>query len=575
MKKFLGIIVLGLFFFNPIFAAERSKAEIKNGIFIEDIEEFGTFNRINTAPIGMFETKHRQFIQKSKYSQEKIGLIFVTQKALLDKYPERLMMGMGYFEFFYMQQLKDNKKEIATFIKKQPNIDTNTRKVIKKIYGLNKARKSMRNTLGFTLEDDVQDVLKNYYVLSQLFSLGEKITIKLNFKEKKMSKRHSKISKYIGTIKNLVKDKNEKRVDDKKFNKEYSKKIKKINSEIKKLNKYYNYNKLGEFLNLIQEVEIKKTSTLLSAYNIIEFLLNEIKDKEVKKKFKIDLTNADFSNFTQKELMLLGEVSKTTKIFKVKKSNKIQLDILNLENNNIPINKFIDEFRGNALEFTSINFQIQSADKMKRWVQKDWANAWKTPIPEKINDTSKGIMIDLSGEEVKSIKAQLSIEYYKDLLNLDTTEEINKSLEDILSSIDASSFNFSYELNDYAKFLGDVMNLDIKNYVDLTALANAIYSADWSAEEYASTYQYNVEAINTLASGSSSFDTGQVAQSIGAALQDAADTILAASAAGLSVDLESAAAGFGYDSFASAVEAYNAANGTSYTTAEAAEALGQ
>ena len=38
MKKILGIIFVGLFFFNPIFAEERSEIEIKNGIFLEDVE---------------------------------------------------------------------------------------------------------------------------------------------------------------------------------------------------------------------------------------------------------------------------------------------------------------------------------------------------------------------------------------------------------------------------------------------------------------------------------------------------------------------------------------------------------
>ena len=66
-----------------------------------------------------------------------------------------------------------------------------------------------------------------------------------------------------------------------------------------------------------------------------------------------------------------------------------------------------------------------------------------------------------------------------------------------------------------------------------------------------------------------------MADSLGASLQDAADTIAAASAAGVSVDLEAAAAGLGYGSFADAVAAYNAANGTSYTVDQAKEALGQ
>ncbi|MDA9106542.1 hypothetical protein N9J74_03390, partial [Candidatus Pelagibacter sp.] len=260
---------------------------------------------------------------------------------------------------------------------------------------------------------------------------------------------------------------------------------------------------------------------------------------------------------------------------KANKSNKIQLDILNLENDNIPINKILNEFRANSLDLVSINIQMESVDKMKRWVRKDWADAWKTPIPEKIDDTSKGIMIDLSEEDIESIKAQLSIDHYKDLLNLDMARELNDNVNDIQSLIDTSTLSFSYGLDDYAQFLGDVMNLDIKNYADLTALANATYNANWSVEEYASAYQFEVDAINALASGTSSFDVAAMAQSVGASLQEAADTIAAASAAGISVDLEAAAAGAGFGSFADAVSAYNAANGTNYTEAEAREALGQ
>ena len=432
MKKILGIIFVGLFFFNPIFAEERSEIEIKNGIFLEDVEAFGTFNEIDTAPLGMFEPRDNQFVQMSKYSQGKIGLIFVQQKGMLDKFPENLMLGMGYFEFFYMQQLKDHKKDIIAFKEKYPNIGW-TKTNIKKIYGLNKARKAMRNALGFTLEDDVQEVLNTYYTLSQLFSLGEKEILELSSEEKKLLKTHLQLAKKLSMVKNLVKDKNEQRISEKKFKKEYSELYKKVDREIKKIDKYDNYNRLDKFLGTIQEIELSNTSALLSAYNLADFLLAEIKKKDVKKRFKIDLMNADFSNFKEKELKLLGEASNTTKLVKAKKSNKIQLDILNLENNNIPINKILDEFRTNSLDLASINFQMESIDSMKRWARKDWANAWRTPIPEKIDDTSKGIMIDLSEEDVESIKAQLSIDHYKDLLNLDMAKELNDNVKDIQS----------------------------------------------------------------------------------------------------------------------------------------------
>ena len=65
---------------------------------------------------------------------------------------------------------------------------------MQKIYGLNKARKSMRKALGFTLDDNLQEVLLTYVTLSKLFEKGEKITLKLD-KEKKI---------FIKVIKNLL-----------------------------------------------------------------------------------------------------------------------------------------------------------------------------------------------------------------------------------------------------------------------------------------------------------------------------------------------------------------------------------
>ncbi len=72
-----------------------------------------------------------------------------------------------------------------------------------------------------------------------------------------------------------------------------------------------------------------------------------------------------------------------------------------------------------------------------------------------------------------------------------------------------------------------------------------------------------------------SFEAASIAASIGHDLQTVADSIALAASVGVSSDLEAAAAGLGYDSFADAVAAYNAQYGTNYTEAEARENLGQ
>jgi len=140
----------------------------------------------------------------------------------------------------------------------------------------------------------------------------------------------------------------------------------------------------------------------------------------------------------------------------------------------------------------------------------------------------------------------------------------------------AKSFEFSYTLDDWAQAFGDMYSIDLNNYADLTSLAKAQYGANWSLEAFSAASQLRVDAINGLQSGDlSSFDAASIGAELGASLQEAADTIAAASAAGISVDLEAAAAGAGFDSFADAVSAYNAEHGTNYTEQEAKDALGQ
>ena len=177
-------------------------------------------------------------------------------------------------------------------------------------------------------------------------------------------------------------------------------------------------------------------------------------------------------------------------------------------------------------------------------------------------------------------KAQLALQNFQEIIQIDQFKdlvELNSEFDNIKSVINESTnFSFSYTLDDWAQAWGDIYDIDLNNYADLTALANAQHGANWSVEEYASAYQAEVDIINALQTGDlSSFDAASLAQDLGASLQEVADTISAASAAGIATDLEAAAAGLGFDSFADAVAAYNQQYGTNYTVEQAKEALGQ
>ena len=566
---------------NAPLSKERSEKEVKMGIFLEDLKSIKTeYKNIDWAPDGLFDKKYNSFTAKAKYSLGQIGLIFVKQKGLLEKYPERMMKGMAYFEFFYQLQLKESKRAIDNFANNYPTWDPANIKAVQKIYSLNKARKTMREALGHSLEDEMNDVLSTYWTMYKLFIQSNTSKVKLTKEEKKINKLHQDITKEIGKAKALAEKKIEYRIPEDKFLKEYSKISKNLSKVLHKAEYRKEYELLSSFIAELHDYKNKDTSALLSGYKLADFILKDLKKDVLKKTYIQDLSKADFSNFTQDELTILGDITKKNKLNKNIKSNEIQIDILNLENNKLPVSKLLDVYRNDLeVKLESLNLQLASSESMNRWALSDWANAWKNPIPTKVQDAA-GIEVNLSEKDIESLKAQLAMQNFKEIVEVDQFKDLienNSDLNDLQAMVSEStkSLAFSYGLDDYAAALGDMYKMDINNYADLTALANAEFGTNYSIEEYSSAYQLNVDAINALQSGYSSLDVATLASSLGASLQDVADTITAASAAGISVDLEAAAEGLGFDSFADAVAAYNAEHGTSYTEQEARDALGQ
>jgi len=582
MKKIVIYILLIFLNLNIANSNERSEKEIKLGVFLDDLVDIGSFEKIDFSPKGMFPETANSFYKKQAIANKKFIKIFISQKGLMEKYTDRVILGMAYFEYFYMQQLKENKKSLETFERKYPKVNAATKKNLKKLYGLNKAKKSMREALGLSLNDSPEVAIKRYYTLYKLLNQAEIKTIKISKEEKKLIKTHNKISKNISKLKSLIEDKKNARLSEKKFNKEYNKIFKSLSKDLKKNKDNKDYELLTSFIIEIEKLRDKNLEALLSGYKISEFVLQNIKKDKIPKKFEQDLSNANFDDFQQEELEILGKITKSMKLNKNVKSNEIQLHILNLENSNIPVSRFLNVYKDELnVKLDNINLMVASSSEMKDWKLSDWANAWKNPIPKSIVDEA-GIEITLSEDEIESIKAQLAMKNFKELLDLEEFNNLIKTNSDNFSQIsndltlNTQSFEFSFTLDDFARSFGDTYGLDINNYSDLTDLANAQHGANWSVEEYASAYQDNVDIINALQSGSiSSFDAGQIAAAANSSLQEVADTIRAATSAGVSVDLEATAQGLGYSSFADAVAAYNEQHGTNYTVDEAKESLGQ
>ena len=571
MKK---IFFIFLFFLIFSLANAKSEKEIKIGVFLEDLNDIGKFDNISNVPKGLFPENLNTFHGRSVKSQNEVGRIFVQQKGLMEKYPDRLMKAMAYFEFFYMNELKNNKAALERFEANYPDILNY--KNIQKLHNLNKARKTMREAIGLTIKESPEKAVSMFYTMHLMFKQSNLEIKKLSKEEKKRIKLHKNISKEIGKAKSLAEKKFENRILDKKFNKDLNKIKKNLSKALSKAEHIKEYELLSSFI--IEVNKLDDPSTLTSGYSLAGFILSDLKKNNLPKKFYHDLTKAKFDTFTQDQLKNLGEITKASKLNKNKKSNDIQLDILNLENGGMPVNKLLDVYRKDiGLKFDDLNLQLASSKEMSRWALSDWANAWKSPIPKKVQKA--GIEVSLSSDEIESVKAQLAMQNFQEILNVEEFKnffEDTSNFESIQDSISSNFSSFSFTLDDFAKALGDIRGLEINNYADLTALANAQHGANWSVEEYTSAYSGHLEVVKQLQSGDlSSFDAGQIAGEFADTLQEVADTVAAASAAGVSVDLEAVAQGAGYDSFAAAVAAYNEQYGTSYTVDQAKEALGQ
>ena len=316
MKKILAIFLF--FYIFPFIAnsAERTEQETKLGIFIEDFEQIGNFNEINNTPKEMFPEKANNFSKKQLISQKLFIKTFVTQKGLMEKYTDRVILGMAHFEFFYMQQLKENKRSIERFKETYPKVNPSIKKDIQKIYGLSKAKKSMREALGLSLNDSEEVAIQRYYVLYKLLNQAEIQTVKLSKEEEKNAKLHNNISKDISKLKSLTEDKLNKRLTDKKFDKEYSKIFKKLSKSLKKSKNIKDYELLTSFILEIDKYKDTKLSQVLSSFKVTEFILQNLKKEKIVKKFEQNLSNAKFDNFTQEELSILGDITNSMKVNK-------------------------------------------------------------------------------------------------------------------------------------------------------------------------------------------------------------------------------------------------------------------
>jgi len=603
-------------------AKDLSKTFIRK----EELEYIGQYKKINQYPVGLFKNSNFSESMLAKESAQEMYKTFVQHKNLNEKYPENMMRAMAYFEVFYNNKLKEEKKAIEDYKSNYPNVKKSSKKAIQSLYSLSKAKESMRKSIGLTSNDKLEDALTGYMHMYDFMSQGIKTQNKLTSEEKKIKKETNKFKSTYGAFKKNLELKLEKRINQKEFDKELKRQVKKIKKSLNKINKinpekYSVYANINEIFiksldiieNCNQSCENKDFTTVIDSIDFSNAILKDVEKNIIKKKFENDLSQINIENVSDdtKKTLVLASLSS-------KRQNKLDMQILqrqafNLANNNFKVDEILDNIEKDGYEFNQLKLAYQNLEEMEKWEIKDWANSWNGDLPVDNFKDKAGNLIELTSENIDDIKAQLARNEFQNLIEFneaDLSNEINQNLSDIAKSIqDNPSFNldnwlnqdFSITLDNYTKIaaesiiseFGDSLDQETinniranANFENLTKLVNAEYGTNMSTDEYASIWQNatidgstsnwgDVTAGVDLLSQVGSFEAASIAKDLGTDLQTVADSIALAATVGVSADLEAAASGLGYDSFADAVSAYNEQHGTNYSVDEAKEALGQ
>ena len=605
----------------------------------EELEKIGQYKKLKEYPEGLFKNLNFSESMLAKKSAEEMYKTFVQHKNLNEKYPENMMRAMAYFEVFYNHKIKEEKKAIEDYQNNYPNVKKSSKKAIQSLYSLSQAKESMRKSIGLTSNDNLEDALTGYMHMYDFMSQGTKSQNKLTSEEKKIKKESTKFKSSYGAFKKNLELKLEQRITQKEFEKEFKKTSKNVQKSLKKINKinpnkYSVYENIDEIfkksLDIIENCNKScEDNDFITAIDSVDFsnaILKDVEKNIIKKKFDNDLSKINIENVSDDTKKTLTLASLSSKKQNNQNILNLQKQALNLVNNDFAVDEIVKNIEKDGYEFTPLKIAYQNLEEMENWEVKDWANSWKGDLPVDNFKDKSGNLIELTSENIDDIKAQLARNEFENLINFNETDlsnEINQNLIDIAKSVqDNPSFNlenwlnqdFSITLDNYTKIASESIISELGNSLDqetindirananfenLTKLVNAEYGSNLTPEEYAKHWEsakftYNqpgqcgdlqglcpssswgdvtkgVDLLNQVGS----FEAASIAKDLGTDLQTVADSIALAATVGVSTDLEAAASGLGYDSFADAVSAYNEQYGTNYSAEEAKEALGQ
>ena len=198
----------------------ESELSLKTVICIKvtDVLDLGKFREIQSFPEGMLKKKLNWTMLSKKAGQEVYALFVKRGPQYHARYPGAMILGMSWYEIFYLNQLKKNKKVIERFVtfgpddynkyknRKDPINSIKAKNFPKKLFqedvlkiskliNNNKSKIKMREALGFSNEDKIEDVIKGQWILGTFLN-NDKLKAKKVILDPELKKRKILIARY-------------------------------------------------------------------------------------------------------------------------------------------------------------------------------------------------------------------------------------------------------------------------------------------------------------------------------------------------------------------------------------------
>ena len=159
---------------KPVTKKDKTIDLTKTYIDKEELEIIGRYEKINKYPEGLFKNPKLSPMMLAEKATQEMYKTFVQNKNLQEKYPENMMKAMAYFEVFYNQKLKDEKLAIQDYQANFPNVKKGSKKSIRSLHSLTQAKKSMRESVGLTLDENIEQAMIKYMHMHDFLAQGTK-----------------------------------------------------------------------------------------------------------------------------------------------------------------------------------------------------------------------------------------------------------------------------------------------------------------------------------------------------------------------------------------------------------------